>query len=63
MCLLSPQSVVNVKAIRSMSMEPVFREKFEKALVVAYEGGKKSAFFTGFGTGISFFTLYAAQGE
>jgi len=46
-----------------MSLESVFLEKFEASLDVAYQGGKRSAFFTGFGTGIAFFTIYAAQGK
>lgn len=54
--------VSNIKAIRSMSLEPIFLEKFERSVREAYTGGKKSAFFTGFGTGIAFFVIYVAQG-
>lgn len=57
------QTVVNIKAIRSMSLEPVFVEKFDQSVKQAYIGGRKSAFFTGFGTGIAFFVIYVAQGE
>ena len=56
------QSVANVRAIRSMSLESAFLEKYEIALVAAYNGGKRSAFFTGFGSGIIFFTVYVTQG-
>lgn len=57
------QTVTNIKAIRSMSLEPVFLNKFEKSVEEAYFGGRRSAFFTGFGTGIAYFVIYVAQGE
>lgn len=56
-------SVSNVKAIRSMSLEPVLHSKFEDSVKAAYHGGTKSAFWTGFGAGIIFLVMYAAQGE
>lgn len=56
------QTVSNIKAIRSMSLETVFLEKFDDSVTQAYRGGKKSAFFTGFGTGVAFFVIYVAQG-
>ena len=57
------QTVTNVKAIRSMSLEPVFLDKFAQSVDNAYFGGRKSAFFTGFGTGIAYFVIYVAQGK
>lgn len=56
-------SVSNVKAIRSMSLEPVLLAKFEKSVKDAYQGGKRAAFLTGFGAGLAFFSVYLAQGR
>lgn len=57
-----PQTVSNLRAIRSMSIEPVFAQKFEHSIAEAYVGGVRAAPFAGMGAATGFALTYLAEG-
>lgn len=54
-------SVANVRAIRSMGLESVFKEDFEKSLEKAHGNGVNGAFVDGLGYGVANGLIYLAQ--
>ncbi|GAA5982821.1 hypothetical protein JCM11641_004636 [Rhodosporidiobolus odoratus] len=56
------QTMSNIRPIRSMSIQPVFAEKFERTTASAYAGGIKAAPFLGFGAALALTMTYLAQG-
>ena len=55
-------AVANVRAIRSMGFERVFKEQFERALERAMRCGVDGGFVDGMGFGIANAVIYLAQG-
>ncbi|KAL8290518.1 hypothetical protein RQP46_002776 [Phenoliferia psychrophenolica] len=55
------QSVSNIRAIRSMSIEKVFATKFERAVQETYAGAIKAAPFSGFGFALGGSLTYFAE--
>ncbi|GEM10173.1 pheromone transporter [Rhodotorula toruloides] len=56
------QTLANVRAIRSMSVQPVFARTFESTADSAYSSGIKAAPFAGFGFASTFTLTYLSQG-
>ncbi|GAA5838704.1 hypothetical protein JCM11251_003268 [Rhodosporidiobolus azoricus] len=56
------QTMANMRPIRSMSIQPVFATRFERATEIAYAGGVKAAPFMGFGAALGFTMTYFAEG-
>ncbi|KAG9128568.1 hypothetical protein FRC07_000001 [Ceratobasidium sp. 392] len=54
-------AVANVRAIRAMAMESVFKAQFERSLESAMKSGVKGAFITGCGFGIVNALIYIAE--
>lgn len=59
----SIQVASNIRAIRAMSIETVFVEKFDESIDVAYVSGVKTAPFAGFGFGMGAALTYIAECE
>ena len=57
------QNVSDIRAIRSMSIEKVFENKYEAAVQQAYVGGARAAPFTGFGYALGSSLTYFAEGR
>lgn len=57
-----PQTMANIRPIRSMSIQPVFANRFEETAASAYAGGIKAAPFTGFGAALGFTITYLGEG-
>ena len=55
-------SVANIRAIRCMHLEGVFKEDFEKSLEKAIKSGINGAFVDGLGYGVSNGLIYLSQG-
>jgi ATP-binding cassette, subfamily B (MDR/TAP), member 1 len=55
-------SVANIRAIRSMHLEGVFKEDFEKSLEKAVKSGINGAFVDGLGYGVANGLIYLSQG-
>lgn len=55
--------VSNVKAIRSMSLEPVLLDRYEAAIEKAYQGGIRCGPIAGFEHGLNYLVTYCAQGK
>ncbi|BGP33749.1 ATP-dependent permease [Rhodotorula toruloides] len=56
------QTLANVRAIRSMSIQPVFTRTFGSTAGSAYSSGIKAAPFAGFGFASTFTLTYLSQG-
>ncbi|KAF8752313.1 P-loop containing nucleoside triphosphate hydrolase protein [Rhizoctonia solani] len=56
-------AVANVRAIRAMALESVFRAQFERSLGTAMRTGVQGAFITGCGFGIVNALIYVAEGS
>ncbi|CEQ43183.1 SPOSA6832_05082 [Sporobolomyces salmonicolor] len=56
------QTMGNVRAIRSMSIHPVFVNAFLASTEDAYAGGVKAAPFSGFGFALGFTLTYCSEG-
>ncbi len=61
MILTSSQAITNIRGIRSMSFEPVFRKDFEAATEHALKTGIKGAFVEGCTLGLSSGLIYFAE--
>ena len=59
--LSSPQTIINIRSIRAMSLEPILQSQFDKATSACLAAGSRGAFVEGCSYGVASALIYLAE--